>query len=101
MAYATAMREQAPAMFNQLCRAGMLETHLKQKGMEARKMLDDLLALEPKTNGEVNPNARISAEEVVRDTLIDFPTPLKKQHPEMPTDLPMPQSHRHKALTSA
>ncbi len=88
--YLQAMREQAPKMFMQFRKAGLLDQHVQAKSVEAHQMLDQLLAEEPKTaSGAVrNPEALARAEEIVRDQLIEFPTPESGQNPEPPNDLP-------------
>lgn len=87
--YVLAMREQDPKGFQQLVRSGMMERHLQEKALEARQMLDQLLADKPRDQqGNPNPADVVAAEEVVRGTLIDFPTPESDQNPEPPDDLP-------------
>ena len=88
--YLLAMRDRAPKMFMQLRRSGMLDQHLDQMSGQAHEMLAQLLAQEPKgKNGlPLNPAALREAEEIVRATLIEFPTPEKEQRLEPPDDLP-------------
>lgn len=64
--YLFAMREQDPKMFMELRRSGKMDEHLQEKTEEAYKMLDDLTA---------KGTPRREAEEIVRATLIEFPTP--------------------------
>lgn len=86
--YALAMREQDPKGFNQLSRSGTLEAHLQEVSEKAHQMLDSLLADKPRDrHGQVSQADVAAAEEVVRATLIEFPTPEKDQNPEPPDDL--------------
>ena len=89
--YLLAMREQAPAMFRELVRSGKMEDHLQAKAMEAKRMLQGLLASAPKDPfGQPQLEAARAAEEVVRETLIDFPPPPNPERAEPPDDLPGP-----------
>lgn len=74
--YLEAMRTQAPRLFNQLRRSGALDAHLQKKTAEAYRMLDEMLADEPKYPDGMpkNPARLREAEEQVRATLIEFPT---------------------------
>ena len=92
--YLHAMREQAPQMFNQLRRAGQMDSHLQAKSEEAHELLRQLLAQRPKNKyGEVSLADEREAEEQVRATLIDFPAPEAPDQKEPPDDLPrMPSS---------
>ncbi len=73
--YLLAMREQAPAMFNELIRSGKMEEHLAEKSKEAHMMFADL------TNGMAqlpsgyprDEQAASAAERTVLETLIEFP----------------------------
>lgn len=89
--YLAVMREQAPKMFQALVRSGRMDQHVQEKAIEAHNMLEDLLANEPKLpSGAVrNPEAQARAEEIVRATLIEFPTPESEQNPEPGSDLPV------------
>jgi hypothetical protein len=74
--YLLAMREQAPGMFKELVRSGKMEEHLQAKSEEAHSMLQRLLASVPKDPyGQPQMELARAAEEIVRATLIDFPTP--------------------------
>lgn len=75
LAYLTAMRDQAPAMFNQLRRTGAMDAHLQKKGEEAMRLRDELLANEPKLPSGLPMNlaAQRLAEEIVFSQLIEFP----------------------------
>ncbi|MBX3496644.1 MAG: hypothetical protein KF769_10415 [Parvibaculum sp.] len=66
--YLLAMRERAPQMFNQLRRSGQMDAHLEQKVQEAARMLKEMLPENPTLAAERE------AEEVVRATLIEFPS---------------------------
>ena len=79
-AYLTAMREQAPEMFNELRKTGALDRHLQMKAAEAAQMLKQLTERLPKLPSGVvrDPAARRAAEEQVRAALIEFP-PLNPQ----------------------
>lgn len=86
--YALAMREADPKGFNELSRTGRLEGHLQEVSLRAHQMLEDLLADKPRDSHGLQSQADVAAaEEVVRATLIDFPTPEKDQNPEPPDDL--------------
>ncbi len=73
-AYAQAMRDQAPGMFNELRKSGALDAHLQKIAEQASGMATDLAADEPKLpNGLVkDPTRRREIEEQVRSTLIEF-----------------------------
>lgn len=75
--YLFAMRERAPRMFMRLRRSGTLDEHLQQKSIEAHRLLEQLLADEPKdSDGETKNLAAVrAAEEIVWAGLIDFPGP--------------------------
>jgi hypothetical protein len=92
--YLQAMRQQAPGMFNELARAGKLETFAHQKSVEAHRLLNELLAPEPKGVDGLpkDPQALRLAEERVMGEMLDFPVPERDQHPEPPDDLPQPKS---------
>ena len=81
--YILAMREQAPAMFNQLRRSGQWDQHLKEVNHQAQTMLADLLRSNPKPG----PAEEQAAEEQVFATLIDFPPKHDPDHLEPPDDL--------------
>lgn len=72
--YVTAMRQQAPKMFNRLTRSGELEAHLNAKCQEASQMFADLTKDAPKETGGYprEPEATEAAEQV-RAVLIEFP----------------------------
>jgi hypothetical protein len=79
--YLQAMRDQAPAMFNQLRRSGGMEEHLSQKRQEAKRLFEDLTRDAPKLpNGLPEDPYRGQAERQVLELLIEFPTA-----PESPT----------------
>lgn len=73
--YLTAMREQAPAMFNQLVRSGQMDAHLQEKSTEAHRMFRDLTASLPKLPSGYprDEQAASAAERQVLETLIEFP----------------------------
>lgn len=75
--YLTAMREQAPLMFNQLIRSGKMEAHLQERATEAQQLFELLTKDEPKhANGLLkNAQVEIQTERMVLETLIDFPAP--------------------------
>jgi hypothetical protein len=82
---ADALRQHDPRAFNQIARAGQLQTWVRAKAGEAQARLEEILANEPRdSEGRVEPNARRCAEEVVLTNLTDFLTDL---HPEPPADL--------------
>ena len=95
--YLMAMREQAPRMFNQLRRTGMMDAHLQQKSDQAHQMLREMLAREPKDAAGIvrNPQAQQAAEERGRAMLTEFPA--QGMHLEPPDDL----TPRSRAPTSA
>lgn len=72
--YLTAMREQAPKMFNRLNREGKLEAFVNEKVQEAHRMFEELTKDAPKEPGGYprEPEASV-AEEAVRAALIEFP----------------------------
>lgn len=72
--YVTAMRQQAPKMFNRLARSGELEAHLNEKCQEAAQMFADLTKDAPKEPGGYprEPEATEAAEQVLA-VLIEFP----------------------------
>lgn len=73
--YLMAMREQAPQMFKELRKAGKMDEHLQQMSRQAHQMLKELLANKPKRqDGHPTNQALIEAEQIVRETLIEFPT---------------------------
>ena len=49
--YVPAMREQAPQMFNELRRSGQMDKFVQERGLEASRMLHELLAGKPLTPG--------------------------------------------------
>lgn len=67
--YLLAMRERAPAMFNDLRKHGRLDQHLKEMSARAHQMLRELLAPYP----EPTLAQKREAEETVLATLIEFP----------------------------
>src|SRR4051812_21954939 len=93
--YLQAMRDNAPKLLAELHRHGRLEQHLQQKSAEAHAMLRDLLKKHP----DPSLAQQRQAEEIVRQTLIEFP-PEKPdpENAEPPDDLPVPRS---KARTSS
>ena len=88
--YLQVMREQDPALFKELCRAGKLDQFANQKCREAEELLHQVLGAEPRqANGDaVNPNAQASAEEIVRSIMLDFPQKPDPSRAEPPDDLP-------------
>lgn len=83
--YLHALRERAPKMFMDLRRHGRLEQHLDLKSKEAHEMLRDLL------QGKEHPSLpeQREAEEIVRQTLIEFPPEHRDlEMAEPPDDLP-------------
>lgn len=73
--YLTAMRDQAPRMFNELRRTGAMEKHLQDKATEAAAMFKQMSAGEPThPNGVLKDDQRRrEIEQQVRETLIEFP----------------------------
>ena len=67
--YREAMRAQAPAMFNELTRSGEMQEHVRQKAMEASRMLGDLLPDGRPEDG----NAYHAAVEQVLAVMLEFP----------------------------
>ena len=88
--YVHAMADQAPKMFRELVKSKKIDQHLQEKSVEAHQLLKELLAEVPKdsTGQPLNPQDLSRAEEIVRQTLIEFPLPEKEQNPEPPDDLP-------------
>ena len=73
--YVLAMRDQAPKMFNQLRRTGVMDAHLQEKSLEAHRMFKDLTKDSPKLeSGLPELPYRREAERAVLDTLIEFPS---------------------------
>lgn len=74
-AYLQAMRDQAPAMFQELRKTGALEAHLDRKEAEAKAMYRDLTAgLPTLPSGALRDlKAESEATEQVMGTLIEFP----------------------------
>ena len=85
--YLNAMREKAPAMFNELCRSGQIDAHATEKEREFGRLVNEALKNEPKgESGQVlNRNAQRSVEEVVKAQLLEFP---RENLPESPTPTP-------------
>ena len=72
--YLEAMREQAPRMYNRLIRTGKMDAHLDEKSGEAHRMLEELTKDAPKLpNGLPENPYLIQAEQLVLETLIEFP----------------------------
>lgn len=72
--YLMAMREQAPKLFRELRKTGQMDAHLQAKSAEAHRMLDELTKDAPKLpNGLPKAPQRIQAEQIVLETLIEFP----------------------------
>ena len=69
--YVHLLRAEDPRFFRQLVRTGQIESHLQRKSEEAHRLLDELLASEPKdSNGLTkNLNAQRMAEEYVIDLM--------------------------------
>lgn len=90
--YLQAMRDRAPKMFRDLERHGRLKQHLDLKSQEAHEMLRGILNRHP------HPSLaqEREAEEIVRQTLIEFPPENDRDspiQPEPPDDLPqMPKA---------
>lgn len=85
--YLHAMRDRAPKMFRDLVKHGRMEQHLDLKSREAHEMLDGILSRKE------HPSLadRREAEEIVRQTLIEFPPEDDRDSPiqkEPPDDLP-------------
>lgn len=73
--YLMAMREQAPEMFKELRRSGKMDEHLQRISEQAHQMVKELTASAPKReDGEPTDQALREAEQIVRETLIEFPT---------------------------
>jgi hypothetical protein len=97
-AYLMAFREADPKGFNSLTRSGRMDAHLTAMGLEAQKLLDQMLAQAPKDQyGKPTMQAVREAEEHVRAIMLDFPTPEKDLRPEMPWDLPRTDQTRRSA----
>ena len=74
LAYLNAMRDQAPAMFNELRRTGALDAFVQEKALEAHRMFRQLTANAPKgPAGLVKQPYMREAEELVFAALIEFP----------------------------
>ena len=82
------MREPAPKVFIQLGRSGKMDAFLHQISLEAHQMLDNCWRTNHAQPRAGKSGGRAGAEEIVRATLIEFPTPEKDQNPEPPDDLP-------------
>lgn len=93
-AYLQAMREQAPAMFNELRRSGAMETHLNRKAAEAQAMFRELTEGKPTlpSGALANPQDAQQATEQVFATLITFPPPnsAPEADPARPAGPPIP-----------
>lgn len=78
--YLAAMREQAPAMFNELRKSGKMDEHLQEKATQARTMFQDLTAkLDKLPSGYPrDEQAASEAERQVLETLIEFPQPTEQ-----------------------
>jgi hypothetical protein len=87
--YLFAMRERAPKMFMELCRSGQLDKYVKERGLEAHALLDQLLASEPKGVDGLpkDTQAQRLAEEQVMAQMLDFPAPEDRHDREPPEDL--------------
>lgn len=83
--YLRAMAERAPAMFRQLKEAGELDDHVAQKTIEAHRMLESLLADEPKYPGGVPKDlqAKRLAEEQVIASFLDFPVDIQDEEGQL------------------
>lgn len=73
--YLDAMRERAPKMFLELCRAKEIDAHASAVSKEGHRILDEILASEPRTpDGRViNERAEREAEEQVLAMMLEFP----------------------------
>lgn len=91
--YLNALREKDPGLFMELRRSGQLDQFVRERGLEAEKMLKDLLAAKGS-----DPASRVSAEEQVMSVFLDMPVPERAQNPEPPDDLP--RTPASKAKTS-
>lgn len=87
--YVQALRDRDPGLFRELVKTGQIDQHLQDKSLEAHRLLDDLLAPEPKGPDGLpkDPQALRLAEERVKSQMLDFPVPEKDQNPEPPDDL--------------
>ena len=75
--YLNAMRDQAPAMFQNLQKTGALDAMAQKKSVEAHSLYEELTKGEPRTPSGVviDPVTRQTAERNVLDQLLDFPPP--------------------------
>lgn len=90
-AYLQAMREQAPAMFNELRRSGAMDAHLNKKAAEAQAMFRQLTEGAPTLPGSgvlADPQTEREATEQVFGTLITFPP--ANATPDLPERPPQP-----------
>ena len=96
--YVQALRDKDPGLFRDLHRRDQLDAFLQEKSAEAHRLLDDLLAPEPKGPDGLpkDPQALRLAEDRVRSQMLDFPVPERDQNPEPPDDL----THSSRAATS-
>ena len=81
--YLTAMRDQAPAMFNELRQTGQMQAHLDAKVKEAQVLFKLLTQDEPTLPSGVLRNQQAENEviEQVYATLIEFPQPSESPEP--------------------
>lgn len=89
--YVQALRDHDPKLFRELVKTRQIDQYLQEKSLEAHKLLDDLLAGEPKGVDGLpkDPQALRIAEERVKSQMLEFPVPERDQHPEPPDDLMM------------
>ena len=85
--YLNAMREKAPAMFNELRRSGKIAAHAREKEREFGRLVNEALTNEPKGQSGLvlNRNAQRQVEEVVAAQLLEFPSegPERKKAPAL------------------
>jgi len=87
--YLQLLRKRDPSLYKDLSKRGQLIEYSRQKSTEAHKMLDDLMAPEPKGPDGLprDLNGMRMAEERVRAEMFDFPVSEHDQHLEPPDDL--------------
>lgn len=101
--YLHLMREREPKLFRQLVKSGQIDQYVQEKAVEAYRLLDDLLASEPKGPDGLprDLQAQRLAEERVKAQMFDFPVPEKDQNPEPPDDLTLSSKAQTSRLSLA
>ncbi|WP_370641500.1 TnpV protein [Halorhodospira sp. 9622] len=85
MPYLRAMQERAPQIYRELMRSGTMEEHLSEVSKQAHAMYRELTANAPKyPDGVVKEPHHREAEEIVRETFIDFESDPDEIHRTLP-----------------